>query len=202
MVIGHIVGLFSSPTAEWQKIRDEPRSASACIFRHVIFVAAIPAVSGYVGTTQVGWAIGASGTHYLSNESAGVIAILTYLTMIAGVIGMGLMIQWMAKTYSGEQTFDRCIVFAAYTATPLFLVGLTLLYPLLWLNMLLGLPAVAYTLFLLYNGIPIVMQMDKEKGFLFASAIVSLGLVAMIAILAITVLLWGYGFGPQLTHQP
>ena len=73
-----------------------------------------------------------------------------------------------------------------------------MLYPILWLNMLLGLPAVAYSVFLLYGGVPIVMEMEKEKGFLFASAILGLGLVAMVAILATTVILWGFGFGPQL----
>ncbi|MCW8964892.1 MAG: YIP1 family protein [Gammaproteobacteria bacterium] len=199
MVIGHIIGLLSSPTAEWEKIRDESCSTSACILKHVIVMAAIPAVSGYIGTTQVGWSIGASGVHYLSNESAGIIAILTYLAMIAGVIGMGAMIQWMAETYGKAQPLARCVVFAAYVATPLFLIGLMMLYPILWLNMLLGLPAVAYSVFLLYSGTPIVMEMEKEKGFLFASSIVGLGLVAMVAILATTVVLWGYGFGPQLT---
>lgn len=200
MVIGHIVGLFSSPSAEWKKIRDEACNTSACIFKHVIILAAIPAISGYIGTTQVGWTIGASGTHYLSNESAGMIAVLTYLAMIAGVIGMGFMIQWMAETYGKPQSLARCVVFVAYVATPLFLIGLMMIYPILWLNMLLGLPAVAYSVFLLYSGTPIVMEMDKEKGFLFASSIVGLGLVAMVAILATTVILWGYGFGPQLTN--
>lgn len=127
------------------------------------------------------------------------IAIMTYLAMIAGVVGMGAMIQWMASTYGKPQSLSRCVVFSAYVATPLFIIGLMLFYPILWLNMLLGLPAVAYSVFLLYSGIPIVMEMDKEKGFLFASAVVGLGLVAMVAILATTVILWGYGFGPQLT---
>ena len=200
MVIGHIIGLFSNPTAEWGKIRDEACSTSACLFKQVILLAAIPAIAGYIGTTQVGWKIGASGVHYLSNNSAGMIAILTYLAMITGVLGMGAMIQWMAETYGKPQTLARCVVFAAYVATPLFLIGLMLFYPILWLNMLLGLPAVAYSVFLLYSGIPIVMEMDKEKGFLFASAVVGLGMVAMVAILATTVILWGYGFGPQLTY--
>ena len=198
MVIGHIIGLLSSPTAEWEKIRDEVCSTSACIFKHVVLMAAVPAISGYIGTTQVGWKIGASGVHYLSNESAGMIAILTYLAMIAGVIGMGAMIQWMAGTYGKPQSLSRCVVFAAYTATPLFIIGLMLFYPILWLNMLLGLPAVAYSVYLLYSGIPIVLERDKDRGFVFASAVVGLGLVAWVALRATAVLVWGYGFGRQV----
>lgn len=197
-MISHIIGLFSSPAAEWGKIRDEQCTAGSCIFKHVALLAAIPAVSGYIGTTQVGWLIGASGTHYLSHQSAGMMAILTYLTMVIGVYGMGAMMQWMSQTYGQPQSLARCIVLAAYIATPLFLIGFMLLYPILWLNMLLGIPAVAYSVFLLYGGLPIVMQIPQEKGFLFASAVLGLGMIAMVAILAVTVMFWAYGFGPVL----
>ncbi len=200
MVIGNIIGLFSSPTKTWENIRESQCDATACLFKHVALMAMIPAISGYVGTTQVGWSIGASGTHYLSNESAGMIAVLTYLAMIVGVFGMGFMVRWMSITYGEEMPLGRCVVFAAYVATPLFLIGLMMLYPILWLNMLLGLPAVAYTVYLLYAGIPVMMDVNQEKGFLFASSILGLGLVAMVAILATTVILWGYGFGPALVN--
>jgi len=197
MVIQNLIGLFSSPSKTWENIRDNACSAGQCIIKHVAILAAIPALSAYFGTTQVGWTIGASGTHYLSNESAATMAVLTYFAMIAGVIGMGLMIRWMADTYGEPKELGLCIVFSAYVASPLFLIGFMMIYPILWLNMLLGLPAIAYTVFLLYDGLPIVMNIDKSKGFLFASAIVGLGMVAMVAILASTVLLWASGFGPQ-----
>ncbi len=190
------MGLFSNPKKEWQSIRDSQCSAAACMLRYVAIVASIPAVSGYIGTTRVGWEIGAAGTHYLSRESAGMIAILTYLAMVTGVFGMGYMIRWMSQTYGEEMPLGRCVVLAAYVATPLFLIGVMMLYPILWLNMLLGLPVVAYTVYLLYVGIPIMMEVNPEKGFLFASSVLSVGLVAMVAILAATVILWGFGFGP------
>jgi len=196
MVIQHLIGLFSNPTNEWSKIKANSCSATQCLLKHVAFMALIPAVSGYIGTTKVGWSIGASGTHYLHNDSAAIIAVLTYFAMLAGVIGMGYMIQWMSDTYGKKQELGRCIVFAAYVASPLFLIGFMMLYPIMWLNMLIGLPAIAYTVFLLYNGLPIVMEIEKEKGFLFASAIVGLGMVALVAILATSILLWGFGFGP------
>ncbi|TNG02367.1 MAG: YIP1 family protein [Gammaproteobacteria bacterium] len=199
MVIAHVIGIFTNPRAEWEKIRDEDCGLGQCLLKHVMVMAAIPAVSGYIGTTQVGWKIGASGTHYLTNTSAGMIAILTYLAMVAGVIGIGAMIQWMSQTYGEPKSLNRSVILAAYVATPLFLVGFMLLSPILWLNMILGLPALAYSVYLLYSGVPIVMEISEEKGFLYASAILGLGLVALVAILATTVILWAYGFGPTLT---
>lgn len=73
-------------------------------------------------------------------------------------------------------------------------------YPILWLNFIVGLPALAYSVYLLYSGVPIVMNMPEEKGFLFSSAVLAVGLVALVSLLAITALLWGSGFAPAFTH--
>jgi hypothetical protein len=92
------------------------------------------------------------------------------------------------------------VVLAAYTATPLFLIGIMELYPILWLNMVLGLPALAYSIYLLYTGVPIMMGISEERGFLFSSAVLAFGLVAFVALLAVTAILWGMGLEPQFTH--
>ena len=73
------------------------------------------------------------------------------------------------------------------------------LYPILWLNFLIGLPALAYSVYLLYTGVPILMRVEPERGFLFSSAVLAVGLVALVSLLAVTVLLWGSGFGPVFT---
>ena len=95
---------------------------------------------------------------------------------------------------------SQCVILAAYTATPLFLIGITGFFPILWLMLILGLPALAYTVFLLYTGLPIMMDIDPERGFLFSSAVLGVGLVALVALLAATALLWGMGLEPQFTR--
>ena len=72
-------------------------------------------------------------------------------------------------------------------------------YPLLWFNMLLGLPALAYTVYLLYTGLPIMMGISRDRGFLFSTAVLGVGLIALVALLTITVLLWGMGLQPVFT---
>lgn len=57
----------------------------------------------------------------------------------------------------------------------------------------------AYTIYLLYIGIPIVYDMPKERGFLFASATVAVALVLMVSLMALTVFLWEMGFSPIFT---
>ncbi len=196
-MMSHIVGIFINPRKEWEAIRDDNCSVGKCYLSYVFLLAAIPPVSGYFGTTRFGWEIGAREAVKLSPDSALIIAIAFYLVMLIGVFSMGLMIHWMGQTYSADQPLSRCITLAAFVATPLFLVGIFELFPIIWLNFVIGLPALAYTVFLLYTGVPIMMEVNEERGFLFSSAVLAVGLVALICMLAAMAILWGNGFAPQ-----
>ena len=52
-------------------------------------------------------------------------------------------------------------------------------------------------LYLLYLGIPIVETVPQERGFLFASAVVAVCLVILIAIMGASVILWDMGAAPE-----
>lgn len=200
MVLGHIWGLFVNAEKEWKSIRRQRCTVLQCYLSHVLFLAAIPAVSGYIGTTQIGWQIGNAPVVKLTHESALGIAILFYITMLVAVFTLGKLICWMGQTYGARQrSLGQCTALAAYTATPLFLIGIMLLYPVLWLNLLIGLPALAYTVYLLYTGVPIMMGIPKERGFLYSSAVLAVGLVMLVGVLAATVILWSAGIGPVFT---
>ncbi len=199
MFLKHVWGLFANPQKEWESIRDERCSIGKCYCSHVLLLAAIPAVAGYIGTTQVGWQIGHREVVKLTADSALYISILFYLTMLVAIFTMGKLIHWMGQTYDAKQTLPQCIALAAYAATPMFLAGAIIVYPILWLDLLVGLPALAYSVYLLYTGVPVMMGISKERGFLFSSAILAVGLVTLVAVLAASVVLWDIGFGPQFT---
>jgi hypothetical protein len=199
MVLNHVWGLMAHPKDEWKSIKEERCTIGKCFCSHVLILAAIPAIAGYIGTTEVGWSFGAGEVHKLTPDSALQIAILTYLVMLVAVFSLGKAIHWMGQTYGSKQTLPQSIALAAYTATPLWLIGFFFLYPVLWFNMLVGLPALAYTVYLLYSGVPVMMGVTKERGFLFASAVLAVGLVMLVAVLAATAILWGMGVGPALT---
>ncbi len=200
MILSHLLGLLSHPIQEWESIRDEARSISECYRTHVLILAAIPPVSAFIGATQVGWAGGSGEIARLTTMSGVQIMIAFYLAMLVAVFVMGKAIHWMAITYGSESVdLDKCVVLSAYTATPLFLVGIVALYPVVWLNLLFGLGALAYTIYLLYTGVPIVMQISKEQGFLFSTAVLTVGMVTLVGMLAVTALLWGFGIAPSFT---
>ena len=200
MFIQHIIGLLSDPTRQWEKIREQYQSGTGSPVGHVLILALIPAISGYIGTTQVGWRIGVGEPIRITGDSALSIAIIYYIALLVGIFSVGWVIHLLGKAYEVQKPLPLCIALAAYTATPLFLIGLMQVYPVLWLNMLMGLPALAYTVYLLYSGLPIMMEIPAERGFLYSSAVLAVGLVALVAMLAMTALLWGMGLQPVFTY--
>jgi hypothetical protein len=54
-----------------------------------------------------------------------------------------------------------------------------------------------YSIYLLYSGVPIMMNIPEEKGFIYASSVVTCGLVILVSLMAITAMIWTRGFGPE-----
>ncbi|HTN30698.1 MAG TPA: Yip1 family protein [Pseudomonas sp.] len=197
-MINHVWGLFTHPNNEWREIRGEEQTNHLGLYA-LFILAAIPPVAAFIGTTQVGWAHGNAPAVRLTEASALPLAVLSYLAMLVGVLLMGGFIHWMARTYHANPSLRQCVMFAAYTATPLFIAGLSALYPSLWLGMIVGTAAVAYTAYLLYVGLPTFMDIHPDEGFLFSSSVLAVGLVVLVAMLAASVVLWGMGIGPIYT---
>ncbi len=195
-MINHVWGLFAHPGQEWQEITGEEREVGHLHLGQVLVLAAIPAISAFIGTTQFGWSIGGGDAVKLTESSAFQLTLLSYLAMLAGVAVMGGFIHWMSRTYDANPTLIQCIVFAAYTATPLFVGGLAALYPHIWLGMVVGTAAICYTTYLLYVGLPTFMNIPSDEGFLFSSSVLAVGLVVLVAIIALSVIMWGMGVGP------
>ena len=198
-MIHHVWGLFTHPDEEWQEIRGEEESISHMYLTHVLLLAAIPAVCAYLGTTKVGWSIGNGAPVMLTEASALQLSIMSYLAMLAGVAVMAAVVHWMARTYDAAPSMAQSVVFAAYTATPLFVGGLAALYPNMWLAMFVGIAAICYTVYLLYVGIPTFMNTPTEEGFLFSSSVLAVGLVVLVSMIALSVIFWGFGVGPVYT---
>ena len=194
-MIKYIFGLLTQPVKTWQKLHDENLSM-AQILIPVLVLAAIPPICGYIGTTTTGWSIGAGDPIKLHTDGALTMAILYYLAILAAIVSVAMMIRWMGQTYGADQPLNRCLTLSVFIPVPLLLIGVMQLYPVLWINLVVALPALAYSIMLLYTGIPIMMEIPKERGFMFSSAVLGFGLVGLVGMLVVTVILWGNGLEP------
>ena len=194
MILNHIWGLYAHPREEWQTIEKRHESLTYSLI-HILVVALIPAICSYFATAHIGWSIGAGDLIKLPENAAMLMSVAMYAGLIIGVFGLAYLIQWMAVTFDAKPDFTQCLELAAYTATPLLMVGLTALYPVLWFMTIAGLAALSYSVYLLYSGVPIMMNIPEEKGFIYASSVVTCGLVLLVTLMAASAIMFGMGFG-------
>ncbi|ABC28612.1 Amino acid transporters [Hahella chejuensis KCTC 2396] len=200
MILGHTLGLFTHPDQEWLSIREERATTGRLYAQHTLLLALIPSIAAYIGSTQVGWTIGSEETVKLTQISAFNLCALFYVSMLSGIYILGKFIDFMAITYGVDKNAPRGIELAAYAATPLFIMGAIAVYPNIWVNMFAGLVGVSYSVYLLYEGLPILMKIPKERGFMFATSVLTVGLVMLVALIATSVVIWSVGIGPVYTN--
>lgn len=199
-MIQHAFGLLVRPATQWRTVAALPENSLRALLLYPCILAILPAVAWFYGTTEIGWTVGEYGEPIrLTRESARIICILFYLTMIACVGVIGYFIHWMSATYGAQSTVTRGVVVAGLVATPLFIAGVVGVYPILWLDMLIGVIAVCWSVYLMYLGIPIVMRIPEERGFLFSSAVLAIALVILICLMVGSVILWDFGAAPAFT---
>jgi len=196
MILNHLMGLYTHPKQEWHTIEQNHEALKSSL-SHVLLIALIPVICTFIAATQIGWNLGVGEPLFLTQQSALVMSAGMYFGLIAGVFALAYLAFWMAKTFDANPSYTQALELAAYTATPLFMVGLASLYPALWFMMVVGLIGLAYSVYLLYTGVPIIMNIPEEKGFIYASSVVTAGLVLLVALMASSVILWSFGFGPM-----
>lgn len=188
-----------NPGAGWRQIAAHPVSVVQLYLLHTIPFALIPAVCWYIGVTTQGWSV-AGDLVRLTPASALPMCVLFFFAMLAGVAFLGYMVHWMAESYGSSASLAQGMALISYTASPFFLAGVLGLYPVLWLDILLGCLIACYCIFLLYRGTGLVLDIPPERSFLYASAVFAVALVAFVALLGATVVLWELGPTPEYTY--
>jgi hypothetical protein len=188
-----------APSKGWKRIAEQRAGLMAQLMLHTIPFALIPAVCWYIGVTTQGWTITGDPVK-LTPESALPMCILFYLAMVTGVVFLGYMVSWMAGSYGTQGGIARGVSLISFTASPFFLAGFLGLMPILWLDILVGTLVACYCIYLLFRGTGVVMEVPPERAFLYASAVFAVALVAFVALLGATVVLWDLGPAPEYTY--
>lgn len=190
MYLQHVLGLFSHPKTGWKAIKGERLSFLQICLSRLGIIAAIPAVSLFFGITLVGWSLGGKEFHQVPFVEGILIAFVFYLSMIVGALFMAYFVFWLEKTYDANANFDRCLIFITYAAFPMYLAGLVGFMPIVWLCVLVVLFSVIYSVYWLYVGIPVFMEIPEGEGFMFSTSIIMTGLCSLVGWIAIIAVTW------------
>ena len=198
-LLGDSLTLVFNPATGWQRLAaSRPGTAGVLLF-HTAPLALIPAISWYLGVTRAGWSV-AGETMTMTTNSALPLTVLFFGVMLSAVLVLGWLVHWMAKTYESDTSVARGVTLISATATPFFLIGVIGIYPVLWIDIVIGVLVACYCVYLLYVGTSVMMGTAPERGFLFASAALAAALVGIVVVFVVTIVLWDLGFAPEYDY--
>ncbi|VAW65529.1 hypothetical protein MNBD_GAMMA11-1667 [hydrothermal vent metagenome] len=179
MLAKHFTHIFYEPK---QSLRNADRVPAKItdIMLHIAFLSLIPTICAYVATVYIGWDLGVGTTFTMAQNQAAIAALAGYIALNVGVYVLGYSICWLAKTFNVEPNPLHCTELAVFASLPLFALGFVALYPVLYINVIIGFFAIAAAVYLLYIGIPIFMHIPEDEGFVYSTWVITIGLVMLV----------------------
>jgi hypothetical protein len=193
-----IFRLLLKPREVFDELSTTRPSAHAVFFRLAIWLGLVPPVFAFIGASAFGWRLGAVEPIFFSSGTLFAISVAYFLTLLFGFITTAVVSQWMASTYGARHSLGIHFAMITVVGAPLAVGSVIHLYPHVFINIIALVPILIWSMYLLYRGLPIVLQTTPERGMLMASSLIGYLLVAAVSLLGLTVVLWGHGIGPRI----
>ncbi len=193
-LIQRVQEILLKPKETWPAIEKEPATTASVYSGYLVFLAAIPAVAGFIGLSLIG--AGAFGISVRVPLLSGLVhMIVGYVLSLVAVFVLALIVDALAPTFAGTKSQINALKLVAYGSTAGFVGGIFSLLPAL---SVLGLLAALYSIYLIYTGLPVLMKCPPGKAGAYTAVVVVCGIVAMVILGALTALVLP-GRGPGLT---
>lgn len=193
--------LFKSlyqPIEAFKRLSETEPSPLGVMLRYSIWLLILPPAFSLIGAANFGWRLGAAEPLRLSTDALLLVSCGYFTVLVFGLLSTALISRWMASTYDASTSLGRHVALITIVGEPLAVGSLAHLYPDVFINILIIIPTMIWSMYLLYKGIPIALGITSEKGVLMASSLVGWLLVAAVSLLGLSMMLWTLGVGPLL----
>jgi hypothetical protein len=172
-ILARVQALLLRPKATWGEIDKQTVGLQETYLNYVIPLAAIPAVANFFGLALIG--VGPPGQHARLDFVAGLFEALISLGLTLGMVyALAYAIDWLAPQFGAQRNFNQAFKISAFAPTAFWVTGLLQLIPALRIFALVG---AAYSLYLLYLALPVLMRPQTGKEQTYVLAIGGVGVV-------------------------
>ena len=188
-VIERAKDMILKPAETWPVIEAEPASVASIYKEWLVILVAIPAVCKFIGLSVVG--VGLFGYGYRMPIVGGLVGMIVgYILGLVGVFLVALIVDALAPTFGGTKNQVAALKVVAYGFTASYVAGVLSILPALGL---LAIVAAAYSVYVLYLGLPVLMKCPKDKAGGYAAVVIILAIVMWVVIGSISALFFGFG---------
>jgi len=193
-----VLRLLFQPNNVFKELAELKPSSIAVFFKVALWFGVLPPLFAYIGASKFGWRLGTVEPLSLQKEILLSISVAYFIALLFGFISTAIVSRWMATTYGARQSLGIHFAMITVVGAPLAVGSIVHLYPDVFINILVLIPALLWSMYLLYRGLPIVLHITPERGMLMSSSLIGYLLVAFVSLLGITVFLWINGIGPLM----
>jgi hypothetical protein len=177
-IVDRIKNICLTPATEWRVIDQEPASPGGLLTAYAAPLVAIGAVAGFLGSAiflsllgGFGVAVGLTG------------AIFNFVIQLVFVSLLAVLINVFAPTFGGQKNLTQAFKLAVYSCTPVWVLGIARVVPLLGgLIVLLG---GLYGIYLMYVGFGPVMKSAPDKSPIYTLAVVGTSMLVGFVLFAV-----------------
>ena len=197
-IINRLKQLLKDPVGTWGAIKDEKVALPELIAFYVAPLAVVPVLSEYLRMVIFGRTIPVINVTTQWSIFGGLVtSVVTYATMLLGIVVAGFVIHKLADFFGGAAEFIDGVKLVAFALTPTYLGGVFRLIPGLGLLEVL---CSLYGIYLFYKGIPIITKVESKKIlYVIASVIVTGIIMAVIGFITAVITPNGYSSAPEVT---
>ena len=186
------------PRAVFEDLAQSEPSPYRVFFKFLLWFALLPPLFAYIGGRRSGWYLGAENPLVLSESELQLVSLLYFVVLIVAFVSTAFVSREMSGTYGGRRSLGVHIAMVAILAAPVVFGSVIHLYPHVFINLLVLIPALIWAMYLLYAGLPVALGINPERGMLLSSSLVGWLLVVFVSLLGLTVALWTKGLGPSI----
>lgn len=186
------------PIEAFKELTKVDPSPLSILVRYSLWLLILPPLFSLLGASNFGWRLGAPDPLILSLDTLIIVSLAYFFVLVFGLVSTSLISCWMASTYGANTSLGRHFALITIVGEPLAVASAVHLYPDVFVNVLVLIPMMMWSMYLLYKGIPIALETPPERGMLMASSLVGWLLVAAVSLLGLSMGLWTMGVGPLL----
>jgi hypothetical protein len=190
-LFARVRAILLNPKDEWPVIADEPSTIKDLYLSYIMVLAAIGPIFGFIKTTLFGIDIPLMGTYRPGFASGLGNMLFSYAMALVGVAIMAVIINQLAPFFEGRKESLQALKTTAYAYTGAWIAGAGQLLP--WLGLVLLLAGSLYSIYLLYLGLPTMMQCPTEKAKGYTAAAMVAAIVVGLIMSAVVGTMTGIG---------
>ncbi len=173
-LLNRVRGILLTPDTEWGVIAGETTTVSELYKNYILLLATVPAVFGFLKGSVIGFHVPLLGSYRIGIGAGLSGMVITYVMSLIQIYVVAFVVDTLAPTFGAQKNQLQALKTVAYAFTASWVASMGQIVP--WLGTLIALAGGAYSIYLLYLGLPRTMGCPPQR----AAAYTAVSIVAAI----------------------